>query len=212
MTRPFSLALALAALGLATAPAHAAVTELYRSGLWSAYSDSGDGRGHLCGIATQGGDRRIAIEQHAGETGIDIRLTKTSWTIPDGTAVSVRFAFDRRAPTSAPATGAGQTLRVHLTFEQSVPFMRALRFGSVMQVLFPDGNEPPWSGGLAGSGNSITAFNRCRAALNPPEPTQPFPTPAQPAAPAPVTPAPAPVAPTQPFPAPAAPPTPAPPG
>ena len=60
--------------------------------------------------------------------------------------------------------------------DQSAAFMRALRNGSVMQIIFPDGSEPMWTGGLSGSGRAINAFNDCRMQLEPGLPTQPYST------------------------------------
>lgn len=153
--------------------------ELYRSGLWSAYTGTDAGR-PFCGVATGGGEgRRVAIQQYAGDPGIEVLLSKGSWSIPDNTPVTVQFQFDNRGETPGRATGHGRTIAQHMGFEQSVPFMRAMRNGRVLQVIFPDGNEPAWTGGLSGSGNAITAFNNCRTSLAPAEPTQPFNAPTQ---------------------------------
>ena len=165
-----------AAAGLVcfTATAQAQTQELYRSGLWSAYRGADEG-GSFCGIATSGGDgRRVAIQQAASETGLLLRLSKANWVIPDNTPVAVQFRFDDRDETPIQANGRGQTIDGHLNFEQSVTFMRTLRSGRVMQVIFPDGNETIWTGGLAGSSNAINAFNSCRASLAPAAPTQPY--------------------------------------
>jgi hypothetical protein len=165
---------ATAGLVCFTATAETQSQELYRSGLWSAYRAS-DERGPFCGVATGGGEgRRVAIHQSAGESGVSLQLSKGSWVIPDNTPVSVQFRFDNRDESPGQAIGRGQTITEHLNFEQSVSFMRTLRNGRVMQVIFPDGNETVWTGGLAGSGNAINAFNSCRASLAPAAPTQPY--------------------------------------
>jgi hypothetical protein len=150
-------------------------TELYRSGLWSTYSGTDGDNRPFCGIATAGGEgRRVAVLQSAGETALDLQLSKDSWVIPDNTHVKLGIQFDGRPVSPAEALGSGRSLTTRIPFEQSVPFMRALRHGQVLRITFPDGNETPWTGGLAGSGNAITAFNTCRERLAPPEPTQPF--------------------------------------
>ncbi len=201
--RLYCLSAAVAVLAMAAPGAMAQPTEIYRGGLWSAYSGSGDDQRPLCGIATTGGEgRRVAVQQYGGETGLELQLSKDSWAIPDNTTVELQFQFDGREPTTEQAVGAGHTLIVRLPMERSVLFMRALRHARVMRVLFPTGNEQPWTGGLSGSANAITAFNNCRASLAPQEPTQPF----RPAAP----PAPSNSAPTQPFIAPTPTPTPTP--
>ena len=184
---------------LAASTAHAQMTETYRSGLWAAYSGTTSDHRPLCAIATTGGEgRRVAIRQYAGETGLEIQLSKDSWAIPANTQAEVRFQFDGRPATQDHAVGSGQTLALPMSFERSVSFMRALRHGRVLSVIFPEGNEPAWTGGLSGSGNVITAFNTCRESLAssaqaPQGPTQPFRTaPTQPTGPTqPFTPPPA---------------------
>jgi hypothetical protein len=194
MTRTTAAAAGILGLCMACAsPALAQVQELASSGLWKAYTESQPGSEPLCGIATVGSDgRRIAIEQTRGQAGLSLILNKPSWTIPDGTPVELRIRFDRSAPIDAHATGSGQQLTVSMTFTQSVPFMRGVRYGMVMQVYFLAGNEPFWSGGLSGSSRSIDSFNDCRTRLVPTAPTQPYAAPATPQ-PAPPT------GPTQPF-------------
>lgn len=188
--------LALSAVTLATlmAPAFADPRPLASSGLWSAYADTTADNRALCGIVTVGGDgRRIAIEQVAGQSGLTLSLSKNGWSIPGNTGIDLRFQFDLDDQIPARATGAGQAVTVGLTFDQSIPFMRALRSDRQIRVFFPNGNEPAWTGGLAGSSRSIDAFNDCRARLGPSQPTQPF-SPQPGSVPAPVT-----SAPTQPF-------------
>ena len=155
-------------------PTQTPTQELYRSGLWSAYRGA-DERGPFCGVSTGGVEgRRVAVQQSASESGIAVLLSKSSWAIPDNTPIAVQFRFDGRGEGPSQARGRGQTIAAQLNFEQSVSFMRALRNGRVLQVIFPDGNETIWTGGLSGSGNAINAFNNCRASLAPAEPTQPF--------------------------------------
>jgi hypothetical protein len=213
-------------IGLLAAPAAMAQTrDLATSGLWTTYTNAVPGSRPMCGIATVGPDaRRISIEQVRGQTGLTLTLQKQTWAIPANTPIDMNVQFDGRAPTAARGIGSGQQVDVSMSFAQSVPFMHALRYGQFMQVTFPSGSEPLWTGGLAGSSRAIDAFNDCRSNLvsavvtqpytplsspNVPSngPTQPFSTPlpplAQPGQMTPTPPAepPAPAA-TQPMPAP----------
>lgn len=164
-----------------TPTAHAEQRHLVSSGLWSSYSDiTSDNRG-LCGIVTVGVDgRRIAIEQVARQSSLTVSLSKDGWAIPNNTGIDLRFQFDLNDQIPARATGAGSNVTVGLNFDQSVPFMRALRLGRQIRVFFPNGNERVWTGGLAGSSRAIDSFNDCRANLMPSQPTQPFSPPAGP--------------------------------
>lgn len=175
------------------------------SKLWSAYGGkTDDGRG-ICGITTVGPTgKRISVQQTSGQNGIDILLRKDSWTIPPNTGVDVSVKFDTGGSFTGRATGDGPQLVMTMSFDQSVPFMRGVRNGSVIEVTFPNGNEPIWAGGLGGSSRAIDLFNSCRATMAPATPTQPYAT--QPTStPAPVA---APLPPTQPYAAPPAAPTP----
>ncbi len=182
-------------------PAWAEPQVIVHAGLWDAYSDKTASDIPLCGIATTGADgRRIAIEQTRGEKGLKLVLSKASWAIPNGSAVDVNIRFDSAPATPNHATGAGNALTVVIGFDTSVPFMRAFRNGSQIQVYFPNGNEPVWTGGLGGSSKAVDGFNQCRSSLPPSEPTQPL-TPAS---------TPASTGPTQPFSPPATAPAPGP--
>ena len=195
-------AVILAAFACLAAPgARAETTEIYRSGLWSAYSGTTADQRRVCGIATAGADgRRVAIQQFASTPGLELELSKDSWTIPDNTPVTVQLRFDYRDQVQGQMTGSGRAMAMQMPYEQSLAFIRALRDGRVLQVFFPDGNEVVWTGGLAGSARAIDALNTCAAALEPSAPTQPFqPNPMTP-------PAPDSTAPTQPFRAPVVPP------
>lgn len=168
------MALALLAAG-APLLAHAETTTLARSGLWSAYGGTTADNRAVCGVTTVGGDgRRINVEQFAGDTGLLLSLQKSSWAIPQGTQVDLRIQFDLDAQVPSRAIGAGTQVDVRMGFEQSVPFMRALRQDRQIRVFFLGGNEPVWTGGLAGSSRAIDAFNQCRARLSAGTPSQPF--------------------------------------
>lgn len=157
--------------------------------LWSAYGGNGDDGRPLCGITTAGAEgRRIAIEQSAGETAIELRLQKDSWAIPDGTQVELRIQFDTNEPVALLATGSSRHLTASLAFDQSVPVMRGIRAGRIVRVFFPSGSEPPWTGGLLGSGRALDGFNTCRVRLSAPPVTQPFPSPPSGDAPGPTQP------------------------
>lgn len=174
---------------------HAETRTLASSGLWSTYGGT-DAAGHnVCGVVTVGGDgRRIDISQSVSDGGIELALQKNSWAIPPNTNVDMQVQFDRNASTATQGVGDGRRVTARMNFDQSVPFMRSLRNGIQIRIFFPNGNEAVWTGGLAGSGRAIDAFNECRASLVASSPTQPFSG----------SNAPAPSGPTQPFAAPPA--------
>lgn len=178
---------------LSGAGVHAETRTLSSSGLWSAYGGTDDQQRRVCGVVTVGADgRRIDIAQYAADGDIDLSLHKDSWTIPGNTEIPLLIQFDRDNAVPARGVGDGRRVVSHLSFAQSVPFMRALRNGLQVRIRFPSGNEPVWTGGLSGSGRAIDAFNDCRLSLAPTNPSQPYGSP-------PAVPSTGPVTPTQPF-------------
>jgi hypothetical protein len=165
--------------GLAcAAPARADIQKIEASGQWQAYAGAREDNRALCGIGTEGADtRRILIEQHTGETGLELLLRKDSWEIPANTPVVLQVQIDGGTAMPLQATGTDHQVAADLTFDQTVPFMRGIRAGRQILIAFPSGNETVWTGGLAGSARAINAFNKCRNGLGPAEaaaPTQPF--------------------------------------
>lgn len=180
----------MALLGMAmSVPAQGEVRTLMTAGLWSAYAASADDQRAACGISTTGPDgRRLAIEQSSGDTGLDVILDKTSWAIPDNTAIEIVVQVDNGAGVPLHATGSGTRVLAHMAFDASVGFMQGIRHGRQVRIFFPSGNEPPWTGGLQGSSAAINGFNDCRGNFPPASATQPFrpeatPTPASPTQP-----------------------------
>ena len=192
--------------------AHAQVKQIFASGQWSAYGGATVGNRRVCGIEAAGPDGgRVMIEQETGQTGLNLILQKGSWSIPGNTAIELSFLFDGRIRFPARATGAGNVVTAAMTFQQTVPFMRAVRQDGKMVISFPSRNEPSWSIGLLGSGAVLNAFDDCRTGLASSTPTQPFtpaptttspatsnPPPVSPATPASAPPAGASTGPTQP--------------
>jgi len=177
---------------------------LASAGLWTAFAATGPDQRPICGLSTTGADgRAIVVQQVSGETGLEVILDKSSWAIPDQTAVDVAFQFDNGGIAAERATGSGTRLIVDLAFDRSVAFMRSLRYGSQIQVHFPSGNEGIWTGGLRGSSAMVDAFNDCRqrfATAPVTGPTQPFAPQQQPVSPPAASPAPTSPAPTSPIP------------
>lgn len=175
MTRSALLIGTLLATVSVAMPVHADSRTLASSGLWSTYGGT-DAAGHnVCGMVTVGGDgRRIDISQSVSDGGIELALQKDSWGIPANTSIDMQVQFDRNNAMPAQGVGDGRRVMARMNFEQSVPFMRALRNGTQIRVYFPNGNEPVWTGGLSGSGRAIDAFNECRSNLMAATPTQPY--------------------------------------
>jgi hypothetical protein len=176
--RIVTVAGAISAALACAAPASADIHQLEVSGRWQAYSGAREDNRALCGIGTEGAEtRRILIEQHTGETGLELLLRKDSWEIPANTPIVLQVQVDGGTAMPFQATGSDHQVTVDMTFDETVPLMRGIRAGRQILISFPSGNETPWTGGLSGSARAINAFNKCRNDLGPAQttaPTQPF--------------------------------------
>jgi len=121
--------------GLSASPVQAQVNTLFSSGLWSAYGGLAPDRRPVCGITTVGAEgRRIAIEQFAGETGLEVVFEKPTWSIPEGTTVDIVVAIDGAAGHSGRATGSDKRMVMAVPFEASVGLMRGVRYGQQIRA------------------------------------------------------------------------------
>lgn len=88
-------------------PTHAETRTLFNAGLWSTYGGTDERQHTVCGIASVGADRRrIAIQQSAGETDLEIVLEKATWAIPENTPIEVVLQVDTYSWHNCPAASA----------------------------------------------------------------------------------------------------------
>ncbi len=180
----------------------------YHAGVWDAFSGPGDGGVPVCGVGTtsQIDGRSLSLRLPVNAGNVTFQAKRSTWNIPDGTAIQVVMQVGLDAPWTLQATGSGQIVTWAVDRNAMQAFDAQFRLASSMTLSFPTGNEPPWQIALAGSSAISNAWSRCmadlaqRAAMQPAAqaptgPTQPF---GQPAA-----------QPTQPFGQPANPPPPA---
>jgi hypothetical protein len=202
--------------------AQAALNRIYAYGAWQVFDGTNENQQPVCVLQSSGADgRQLSVEQDEGSPDLMISLTKPSWNIPDNTQILVVFQYDRSAQPPMQGVGAANRVTITLPYDQAAQFDQQFRASRWMRIAFPSGNEPPWTGNLAGSNAVLTAFDNCRARLSaqpaqastgptqpftaaPAAPTQPFtaapviPVHPAPDEEAPAAPAPAPAAPTQP--------------
>lgn len=173
-----ALPLALMAAGPENVPQDATNTVVYyRARNWEAFSGKAMNGSTFCGIktATQADGRGLMIRHRTGEDRLIVRAYKPSWSIPDGTAISLGMAFGPNAAWNINGTGSGNVTEWSIPRDAMESFENQFRLSASLVITFPGGNEAPWNVTLAGSNAIGLALQRCmREMATRAAPTQPF--------------------------------------
>jgi hypothetical protein len=173
----------LAATMLAVGTAGAATTIYYHSGSWDAFSGTDAENQVVCGLATENtaDGRSLELSFVIGGDALYFQATKPSWSIPDGTQVSVVMQIGSSPPWNEQATGHRTSLVWSMPRSDTPGFRQQFRRATSMTLNFPTGNEPSWTISLVGSTAVDNTFARCigdltqrQQAQQPAAPTQPF--------------------------------------
>ncbi len=178
-------ALGAGAMGSAAAAADVAV--YYRAAQWDAFSGVGDNGRPVCGVGSTNRSNGSSFSMRFEIGGQDVIFVagKASWSIPEGRPVKVVMQIGQEAPWTETATGHDHQVTWTLDSNAIQLFDQQFRRAQMMTLIFPDGNEPPWTIPLNGSTAISNAFGRCVTDLSrrvqspPPAPTsetatQPF--------------------------------------
>ena len=181
--RPW-LRISAAVIAVATAlamaqPAGAQTATIAESGAWRAFAGTTQDGTRTCGMDVHStDDRRFLLQAYGGNTWITVRAVSMRWHIPDGTRIPVIIRIGR-ATWEATARGSGMEAQWRIDGSTIATWETAFRLGSVMEIFFVEGNEPPWRISLRGSNVITSVFSRCLTTLLAP-PTQPFASPPSP--------------------------------
>lgn len=178
-----TLLLSTALVGAVTAAASAKVETYYRSGLWEAYAGTDETNAPVCGISVSNTDKSLTVKVWPNTESITVLMVKSSWRIPDGTAVQVELGFDKNAWGST-STAYGGTrddapggklgfVEVSIAMSAAADFFENFTNANTMWLRFPGGNETPWFADMRGSRNVTKALLRCAKAMKG-STTQPF--------------------------------------
>lgn len=172
---------------LGATPGRADPTVYYHAGAWHAFTDKDAAGRAICGIGTDkpADGRTLLLTYTVGGSDLTIAADKSTWNIPDGTALQISLQVDQNPPAPAQAAGHGTSVGWVVPAASIRAFDTQFRNGGVMTITFPSGNEAPWTLSLAGSSAASATLWRCvqdlsdRAHItspvsNMPPPTQPF--------------------------------------
>ncbi|MDE2580559.1 MAG: hypothetical protein KGL52_02905 [Rhodospirillales bacterium] len=178
---------AAAVIGLCTTAAGASVVNYYHAGTWQAFSGRDQAHRLVCGMdtANSADGMRLTLTTVIGADGLFFRLSKPTWKIPKGSAVTVLVQIGHHAARPYRTNGATTNLDWTLDDAEIARFDGAFRSAEFMTLSFPDGTEPPWRVSLAGSTAVDRTFAVCVRDLTqrqrestaggaPSGPTQPF--------------------------------------
>jgi hypothetical protein len=159
---------AVALLAASVSCAYATYTRIYyHVGNWDVFSGQTDNGRPFCGIGTTepGDGRSLSIQFDIGEQVVDFRAARAGWSIPAGTKLSAVIRFSPKLHWTARAEGNANLVRWSLNRADTQAFDDRFRHTRSMTLVFPDGNEPPWTISLTGSRRADNAFGRCIADL-----------------------------------------------
>jgi len=145
-------------------------------GAWAAFEGTDDGDNPVCGIINSGVDRVLTIKRWASSSRLVVQIFETSWQIPKDTIVRVDVQVDEYGWWNAKAGSIPPDgLEFNFQDDRIEGFLRELALGQKIYIKFPEGSEPPWVGGLAGSAKMVFLLADCVSRMGPkPPPTQPY--------------------------------------
>lgn len=172
----------------------------YRSGNWEAFGGTASEGRTFCGIRSSSpyDGRSLTLRFAIGDDRLVFRASKPNWSIPTGTTMPVTVQIGPNPIWNNDATGEEKTVEWSIPRDAMRAFDAQFRFGSVLWIGFPGGNEPPWTISLVGSNAAGVTLTRCIYELSTlAAPTQPYAGPARQSTPQPSQQPP--TGPTQPF-------------
>jgi hypothetical protein len=144
-------------------------------GAWRSEEGSDDGNNPMCNAELLGGDRGLFVKAYHDV--FFVHVYKDGWQIPADQRVEVALQVDDAPPMNFDGSGGSTTSTSFMivinpddiwkkTGQKTITeLVNLLKNGRGLRLIFPDGNEPPWEGSLAGSGRALTAMMDCQRRL-----------------------------------------------
>lgn len=115
--------------------------------------------------------KSVAVKSLGGNDHLNVTLYKDSWSIPQGTTISITLDFMDNQPLALEAYGDGKFIDISLPHEATAIFLGLMKGSKFLKVGFPNGDEPEWAVSLDGSHQHMKEFVSCAMSQ---ERTQPF--------------------------------------
>lgn len=166
------LSLSAAALVLATTASWAQPTGkveiLLKSGFWEAFGGVSNAGNPVCGVAETGAaGKMITVKWFYDHPRLYVQLYKSTWEIPDGAQISVRFKFDNDAPWEAHAAKVtANGIQFNIPPDGIKSFVNQMAAASHLYIAFPSGSETIWDGNLDGAYGAMHKMLDCMNYMN----------------------------------------------
>jgi hypothetical protein len=152
---------------------------LAQAGNWQTYFTINDQRVPICGISQFAGPYGFLIKYFGDTDTSSIQVTKTSWNIPSGVQVYVSLEIDGQPVFRGRFSQISPTMldAAFSTGKELFQLLNLFSAGQKMAIVFLEGNEGRWGGGLTGSRVVTERFEKCIIDLytaQHPQATQPY--------------------------------------
>jgi hypothetical protein len=177
------LLLATGVAAALAAPANAEVSGTGVFGYWTTFAGVANDGKPVCGMRTDwsvGGQTtgRLMLK-YFGQPEIVVHIARVGWQVPYGQPVPVQIQIDQAPAMNVVARsgqeGGGDLLEFTIKETDVWPvtgkpavgeLVALLSSGRQITISFPDGNEPPWVGQLAGSTAALHSFVACGTTMD----------------------------------------------
>jgi hypothetical protein len=179
------LLLAAAVTAALAGPANAEVSDTGVFGYWTTFAGVATDGKPVCGMSTdwsvggRGPTTGSFVIKYFGRPGLVVHIGRDGWQVRYGQPVPVQIQIDQAPAMKIVAYGADKDQGVLLEFvikETDIwavtgkpaigEFLNLLSSGRQITVSFPDGNEAPWVGQLAGATAALHSFDACVVTMN----------------------------------------------
>ncbi|MBR0669405.1 hypothetical protein GXW71_33960 [Roseomonas hellenica] len=144
----------------------AQVTDLTRSGVWSAFMGHAQAGTRVCGAGAPGGGEGIdqasfLIKHFPDNSYLNVQIIKLSWNFPAGTRIRYELLIDGRRTYVGRSAGIGNVLEWIVTLDRADEFVANLTGGRAMELRFLERGEPPIAVSLSGTEAVLDVLARC---------------------------------------------------
>lgn len=159
-------ALGLLVAGLGATQARAEVSTFAQVGSWKAFGGTSTNGKMLCGMSSSSGGKWFGVKYFKGNSNFTVQLSNKSWTVKDGSKVSLSMRFDRESPWRATATtfhmsDGDPAIEFEVGRDQMGNWLREFRGAQTLVLSFPNADVSDWRADLTGTDRIAGEMQRC---------------------------------------------------
>lgn len=146
----------------------AQVTDLTRSGVWSAFMGHAQAGTRICGAGAhdsgEGIDQASFLIKHFPDNSyLSVQIVKLSWNFPRGTRIHYELLIDGLRTYTGRGAGIGNVLEWVVTLDRADEFAANLMGGRTLELRFLERGEPSITVSLSGTEAVLDVLARCIA-------------------------------------------------